>query len=105
MRAVLVLVARLALARGFGYLPDSMDGCVDSMCEDGYVYTCATRYDRQYCEGTTYFDDHLCPDMSGTGCEGGWSDASCFTEAGDCGYCRENELHSEREQFWGPGEL
>ena len=91
MRALLVLVARLALARGFGYLPDSMDGCVDSMCEDGYVYTCATRYDRQYCEGTTYFDDHHCPDMSGTGCEGGWSDASCFTEAGDCGICSQTD--------------
>ena len=87
MRAVLVLVARLALARGFGYLPDSMDGCVDSMCEDGYVYTCATRYDRQYCEGTTFFDDHLCPEMSGTGCEGSWSDASWFTDTGGYGTC------------------
>ena len=86
MRALLVLAARLALARGFGYvLSDSMDGCVDSMCEDGY--TCATRYDRQYCEGTTYFDDHLCPDMSGTGCEGGWSDASWFTDTGAYGTC------------------
>ena len=59
MRAVLVLVARLALARGFGYLPDSMDGCVDSMCEDGY--TCATRYDRQY------YLPPLCVGLSGNG--------------------------------------
>ena len=86
MRALLVLAARLALARGFGYyLSDSMDGCVDSMCEDGY--TCATRYDRQYCEGTTYFDDHRCPDMSGTGCEDSWNDLSWFTDTGGYGTC------------------
>ena len=95
MRAVLVLVARLALARGFGYLPDSMDGCDDSMCQDGY--TCATRYDRQYCEGTTYFDDHLCPDMSGTGCESSWNDPSWFTDTGGYGTCvlDDNEYAAE----------
>ena len=33
----------------------------------------------------------LCPNMSGTGCEGGWSEASFFTETGAYGICRENE--------------
>ena len=62
MRAVLVLVARLALARGF--VATRLNGW-------GAMKACAKMATPALAHagaGATYFDDHLCPDMSGTGC-------------------------------------
>ena len=100
MRALLVLVARLALARGFGYFSeDSMDGCVDSMCQDGY--TCATRYDRQYCEGYTYFDDK-CPDTSGDvdNCPETYEYEDFFSDTGGYGTCVLDDYLYAAEGFY-----